>query len=320
MKLRFSILLSAAVLLLSGCVALVETRVNMHRNKTFLECDYKGIIEEKVEYAEGLHYDLFLPQDLRSPKARKLMLYVHGGSWTGGSRDEGGNWCRHYAYMGYTAATMDYSLQKGGKKPSIDRMIDDMHACVAHIVKKLSAWDVTLDKMGLHGFSAGATLVMLYGYREAATSELPVSFMIQMSGPVTFEPDAWKSEVHRYVDYVLGLDGSSKGDAKFLARMSGQLVTPAMVEYGSHKAVWESISPICHIKAESAPLLMAYGETDGVVPRSHKRMLMEALDSAGAAYDYVGYPESGHAPIYDPECQKRFIALADEYCSKYFSH
>ena len=319
MKLRFSILLSAVVLLLSGCVALVETRVNMHRNKTFLECDYKGIIEEKVEYAEGLHYDLFLPQDLRSPHARKLMLYVHGGSWTGGSRNEGENWCRHYAYMGYTAATMDYSLQKGGKKPSIDRMEADMHACISHIVKKLSNWDVELDEMGLQGFSAGATLVMLYGYREAGKSELPVRFVIQMSGPVTFEPNAWKSEVHRFVDYVLGLDGTPKGDAAFVSRMSGKEVTAAMVENGQAKPVWEAISPVCQITSAAVPLLLAYGETDGVVPRNHKRMLMEALDSAGAPYDYVAYPESGHAPIYDPECQKRFIALADEYCSKYFN-
>lgn len=319
MKPRIFIFSFAALLLLSGCVALVETRVNMHHNTALLKCDYKGVIEEKIEYSDGLHYDLFLPKDLRSTKARKLILYVHGGSWTGGSRDEGENWCRHYASLGYTAATMDYSLQKGGKKPSIDHMVADMHSCIAHIVNKVSSWDVELDEMALQGFSAGATLIMLYGYREAGKSELPVSFLIQMSGPVTFEPDAWKSEVHRYVDYILGLDGSPKGDAAFVARMSGKEVTAAMVENGQARPIWEAISPVCHVTSAAVPLLLAYGETDGVVPRNHKRMLMEALDSAGAPYDYVAYPESGHAPIYDPDCQKRFIALADEYCSKYFN-
>ena len=307
-----------ASLLLSSCVALVESRVNMHRNKALLESDYKGVIEEKVEYAKDLHYDLFLPQDLHSPKAQNLILYVHGGSWNSGSRDEGENWCRHYASLGYTAASMDYSLQKGGKNPSIDRMIFDMHSCIAHIAARMASWDVELEGMALQGFSAGATLIMLYGYREAEKWEIPVNFMIQMSGPVTFDPDAWKNDVHPFVDIVLGLDGSLKGDAAFISKMSGKTVSQGMVKSGSAKEIWQAISPVCHVTSTAPPLVMAYGETDGVVPRNHKTMLMSALDSVGARYDYVGYPNSGHAPIYDPDCQKHFIVLIDEYCERYF--
>ncbi|MBO4768109.1 MAG: alpha/beta hydrolase [Bacteroidales bacterium] len=318
MKKLLSLLIAS--LILSSCVALVESRVNMHRFKSLLDSDYKGVLVEKVEYLDGLYYDLFLPQDLRSPKAGKLMLYVHGGSWNSGSREEGERWCRHFASMGYTAASMDYSLQKGRKTPSIDRMIEDIHSCVAHIAGKVPEWDVELEEMALCGFSAGATLIMLYGYREAEKWELPVSFMIQMSGPVTFDPDAWKSEVHHWVDIVLGLDGSPEGDAAFVAKMSGMSVSAAMVESGSAREIWEAISPVCQVTATAPPLLMAYGETDGVVPRLHKTLLMAALDSVGVHYDYVGYPNSGHTPVFDPDCHKRFIELADQYCEAYFGN
>lgn len=311
-------ILALASLLLSGCVALVESRVNMHRFRDQLDSDYKGVIVEGVEYSDGLCYDLFIPQDLKSGKARKLILYVHGGSWTGGSRDEGELWCRHFADLGYTAATMDYSLQKGKATPSIDDMIADMHSCLASIIDTAAARDVVLEEMGLHGFSAGATLAMLFGFREASRSELLVRFIIQMAGPVTFEPDTWKSEVHRYVDRVLHLDGSPKGDAAFVARMSGKEVTASMIEDGSAKPIWEAISPVSQVRPGSVPVLMAYGETDGVVPRSHKRLLIAALEEAGVNYDYIGYPNSGHTPIYDPECHERFISMADEYCLRYF--
>lgn len=311
-------ILAFASLLLSGCVALVESRVNMHRFRDQLDSDYKGVIVEGVEYSDGLCYDLFIPQDLKSGKARKLILYVHGGSWTGGSRDEGERWCRHFADLGYTAATMDYSLQKGKATPSIDDMIADMHSCLASIIDTVAARDVVLEEMGLHGFSAGATLAMLFGFREAGRSELPVRFIIQMAGPVTFEPDTWKSEVHRYVDRVLHLDGSPKGDAAFVARMSGKEVTASMIEDGSAKPIWEAISPVSQVRPGAVPVLMAYGETDGVVPRSHKRLLIAALEEAGVHYDYIGYPNSGHTPIYDPECHERFISMADDYCLCYF--
>lgn len=308
-------LLILLVPVLSGCVAFVESQEKMAETLSLLDVEYKGTVHKDISYADGLAFDLYLPENLGNPSSGTLFFFVHGGSWTSGAKEDGERWCCYFAALGYTAASLNYSLQTKKATPSIDHMIEEIHQCLSKVVSVSTDYGVTLNEMVLNGYSAGGCLALLYGYREMP--ELPVRFIATQSAPVSFNPSAWEDGAHWLVNVITGVDGSDKGAAAWLSKMSGEDVTDGMIADGSARPVWERISPIDQLKAGAPPTLIAYGQTDGVVPRGHKDMLIEKLKETATPYEYVLFPHSGHALAFDSDCQKSFLERIAYFCDLY---
>ena len=71
-----------------------------------------------------LDLDLFLPAKT-SGKKLPLLLYVHGGGFSGGERQSGHSLCRYLAQNGYASATITYTLYAKGKKFSCDGILSE---------------------------------------------------------------------------------------------------------------------------------------------------------------------------------------------------
>ncbi len=76
----------------------------------------EGITEQKgIEYGKG--GDLALLLDLYLPKAHAKpvpgLIFIHGGAWSGGSREMYRYYTTRYAARGYVAATISYRLSGG---------------------------------------------------------------------------------------------------------------------------------------------------------------------------------------------------------------
>jgi hypothetical protein len=69
-----------------------------------------------------LDLDLFLPENISSEKL-PLVIFVHGGGFSGGSRDGGFAFC--LAQNGYAAATISYTLYMKNKKFSCDGILPE---------------------------------------------------------------------------------------------------------------------------------------------------------------------------------------------------
>ncbi len=65
-----------------------------------------------VEYGKGgktpLLLDLFQPKEIKRPVPG--LIFVHGGSWSHGTRKVYDFYCEHFAKHGYVAATIEYRL------------------------------------------------------------------------------------------------------------------------------------------------------------------------------------------------------------------
>ena len=81
---------------------------------------------------------------------------------------------------------------------------------------------------------------------------------------------------------------------------------------------WKVISPAGIVTAESPPTLMGYGLIDHLVPQNQKDILMEAMDRAGAVYDYIPFPNSNHGMYNDLDKLQEFIDMSLQYCETYF--
>ena len=80
-----------------------------------------GAVCGKLPYKNdnGHKYDLYIPAGLQSEEDQYLILFIHGGSFNSGAKEDGDAWCKFYATKGYITATADYTLQTHGLDASI---------------------------------------------------------------------------------------------------------------------------------------------------------------------------------------------------------
>ena len=253
-----------------------------------------GTIYRDLSY--GNHaYDLYIPAGLDTSEDQYLILFIHGGSFNSGSKEDGDAWCKFYASKGYIAATVDYTLQNHGRTATIDLMIEEMEDAVNSIKEKSASLGYHIAAMASSGVSAGGTLAMNLAYK--GRSSIPVRFVFQLAAPTWFDPADWG--LLKKVDKLVT-------DEEFISMMSAC-------------GDWKTISPAWIVQSGSVPTLMGYGLIDHCVPLDQKHILMEAMDAVGEEYDYIPFPHSNHGMYNDLDKMQEFIDMSLLYCERFFS-
>ena len=153
------------------------------------DCDYETYIYHEGDSAT-LEMDLFLPDStgLDSP----LVIYLHGGGFSGGDRGRGHSFCRFLAGNGIATATISYSLSMKGKSFSCDGILMEKVKAIhlaAHQARIATNWflenagvfEIDISKIFLSGSSAGAEAVLMAGFMgsyhdESFNDPLPSGF------------------------------------------------------------------------------------------------------------------------------------------------
>ena len=125
---------------------------------------------------EELKLDLFDPID-NQDKVRPVILYVHGGGFSGGERDHPvhEDFLRHFAHKGYVTATMSYTLQRKGKSFSCDveagikietflKTARDINRATAFLIRNKERFSINPSNIVIVGSSAGAEAVLPAAY------------------------------------------------------------------------------------------------------------------------------------------------------------
>lgn len=289
--------------------------VSIPTNKYYkpLEVDWNdksGEVVKDFQFGdwEGTGYDLYIPAELNKEKQTSLILFIHGGGFTAGDKSEEDKWCKFYATKGYIVATVNYTLQTDKTKSNLNLMDEQILACVTAVKSECAKRNMDIKQMALSGQSAGGCLAMLYAYKNADISPIPVKFVFQQSGPTTFEPTEWGAANDDY-----------KTHAEFATNMTGKTVTVDMAKDGSYKAIIDEISPSAYVNATTVPTICGYGPKDKIVPVGQKTVLFEQFDKFGVTYKYLNFANSGHGLLSDPDMQEEFVKLSLEYCAQYFN-
>ena len=268
--------------------------------KTYSNLEYENNCSHK--------YDLYIPNGLDVNKNQSLILYIHGGSFNSGSKEDGAAWCKYYATKGYIAATLDYSLQTKQKDASLLIMDKEIDNCVNAIYGKCKSLGYEVTGMATCGVSAGGTLAMNYAFIEK-DFKIPVRFVFQLAAPADFEPSDWD---------ILKKTNKWKTDAEFATNMTGTEITTEMINSGEYTQYINKISPARLVSDKTPPVLCGYGLRDHLVPSHLKFKLTEAFDKYGIQYDYIAFPKSNHGMYSDLDIMQKFIDKSLEYCVRYF--
>ena len=121
-----------------------------------------GEIYSNLDYENdnGNQYDLYIPSGLDKLENQYLILFIHGGSFNSGSKEDGESWCKYYATKWYITASVDYTLQNQGKDASIYLMNEEIENAVTAIKQKTEELGYHIAGMAPCGVSAGGTLAM----------------------------------------------------------------------------------------------------------------------------------------------------------------
>lgn len=158
-----------------------------------------------VKNGEQLKIDVYTPFE-DNEESRPVILYVHGGGFSGGSRngDDIVNFCKRLAGHGYVTASMSYRLTREGEPtgfgcdcPAEDKLrtfqsaVEDIQDATFFLIQNREHFGIDPYKIILAGSSAGAEAALLAAYTPPNCFDLesgPVSYagVISMAGAIPY--------------------------------------------------------------------------------------------------------------------------------------
>ena len=200
-----------------------------------------------------------------------LVLFVHGGGWKRGSKDNAsGAWkAPHYTGAGYAYAAINYRLVPAAK---VEDQAADIAAALRYLIDHAAALGIDPTRIVLMGHSAGAHLVALVGTDERYLNGAGLSFA-NLKGVIPIDGAAY--DVPRQI-----MDG-------------GNFMRDTYVEaFGTEPKRQRALSPTFQAARPNAPgfLLIHVQRKDGIAQNEE---LEAALRKAGTAVTRQSFPGDG---------------------------
>lgn len=271
-----------------------------------------GRVCKDISYGEGdaNTFDLYLPAD-NTKESYGLVVYLHAGGFTSGDKSDDSEMLKWLCSKGYVAAGINYTLfGETHPEASVYSQSQEIKASIPVVAAQAGELGYPLDRMAIAGGSAGGCLALIYAYRDAADSPLPVKMVFEAVGPSSFYPEDWTP---------YGLDKNPEAAAGLFSVMSGTPITTDMLGTPDYDEAVRDISAFLWIDENSVPTVCAYGAYDKICPFATSRHLVRALEENGVPHDYIEFPHSGHGLQNDNDCSARYVEKIEEYLALYMA-
>ena len=273
--------------------------------------DSVGTVYTDIPYGEGEanKFDLYVPAD-DTKETYGLVVYLHAGGFTTGDKSDDAQMLKLLCSKGYVAAGINYTLRTEENDASVYSQSIEIKEAMPFVVEEAEKLGYKVDRMAVAGGSAGGTLALLYAYRDADTSPVPVKMVFEMVGPASFHHEDWTT---------YGLDQSPEAAAALFSVMSGNEITTEMIEANDYADEVKGISADMWVNENSVPTLIGYGKYDRICPFETVKHLVKALEENNVPHDYIEFPHSGHGLQNDNKQYKLYTNKLNEYLDKYLA-
>jgi acetyl esterase/lipase len=215
-------------------------------------------IPNLVYGSSGQMLDLFVPTQ---PAKHTALLFIHGGGFKQGSKDDMALYAYLYAQGGLVSATMDYRLTSAHY--SFPSQVDDVVDAINWMKRQAPAYGFDARKVILIGYSAGGNLALMAGLKQNSG----VAAIASAAGPTDI---ASLIATATMPQLVIDMNAYLNGQPAALA------------------------SPINSVRPGNPPVLLFHGDRDNFVPIAQSQtMLQKLLDNHVGASLHV-LPNAGH--------------------------
>jgi acetyl esterase/lipase len=231
-----------------------------------------------LEYArpdgKPLRLDLFVPP---SDRPLPLIIWVHGGGWTEGSKDDDVE-ALPLAWHGFAVASVDYRLTDQAVFPA---QLHDVKAAVRFLRANAGRFGLDPNRFGAWGESAGGHLAALlgttsvHGELEGNEGVTGVSSRVQAVFDWYGPTDLLQRPAQTSPG---GYDPNAPGstDSRLLGGPASR---------NPEKA--RQANPITYVTRGVPPFLIVHGDADSLVPIGQSRLLVQALKRVDTPVQFI---------------------------------
>jgi acetyl esterase/lipase len=233
--------------------------------------------------------DLYLPEPPPAGARSPALVWIHGGGWHGGTKNEARakNVCTALAAAGYVAVSIDYRLGPGAWPTNLH----DCKNAVRFLRSHADRYRIDPNRIAVAGGSAGGHLALMValtagqpGFEpEGAATPYPgissaVRCVINLYGPTNI--------LTRRETDKQGNPGAVRPVPETTLQIFGA-ASPA-------SPVLRLASPIAHVARSSVPILTLHGKADATVDYLQAEELDRVARERGATHELLRLEGVGH--------------------------
>lgn len=247
--------------------------------ETILNLSYSDNHERNV-------VDLFLPDQ---PNGCGLFC-IHGGGWSGGSKEQWRSVAQHFCELGFCTASTNYRLSGQAHHPA---QMDDVRQAYSFFQAELKSRNLEVDKVAAMGSSAGGHLAAMLGTDRENAPQAVVCYC-----PVTSICEDLL-QIGTLKDCYLQFMGKPEEDAA---------------------SEYKEASPVLRIQGGEPPFLFIHGDADETVPLVQSTEMAARLINAGGHAEVEVLPGVGHGFGYGvvSDSQKMSVARMEGFLREQF--
>lgn len=231
-----------------------------------------------------------------------LILFVHGGGWKRGSKDDatGAAKVDHYTGLGYAFASINYRRVPDAR---VEQQAQDVADAIAYLRGKAGALGFDPDRIVLMGHSAGAHLVALVGTD------------MRYFAKAGLKPDAVKG--------IIPLDGAAYDVGRQMAQGGRIMAGTYEQAFGTDPARQKALSPTLQAAKPNAPafLILHVDRVDGTAQSEGLAAALKAAGTPAEVHALEGRGLRGHMQINrsmgDPDYAG--TAIVDDWLKRIFA-
>lgn len=273
-RLLLCVLASASLV---SCSSAVQTDVrSVHDYKTDALPPDVEVVKD-IEYGKAgdasLRLNIIRPEQAEKPLP--VIIFLHGGGWCSGNKDDSTGLMAGFAQLGYVCASVEYRFFDVAVFPA---QIEDCKNAVRFLRANATVYGIDPDHIGAWGDSAGGHLAALL----AASGDIA-----ELEGQGGWQEHS--SRVQAAVDWYgpVGLSEMNLSQDDIYSKLLG--TTPQ-----ENRELARLSDPMSLISSDDPPILIMHGDRDNVVPIILSTQYAEKLRQGGVDVTMETVKGAGH--------------------------
>ncbi len=216
--------------------------------------------------------DIYLPAR-RDTANTKVILFIHGGSWSSGDKNEFNDAISFIRteLPDYAIFNVNYRFAKNDST-RFPVQLYDIQSSINFIAGKVDEYKINVNKVGLVGASAGAHLALLQAYKNNKSGKIKA--VVDLFGPTSLTDLYYNHPIPAQARPVL---------VNFLG------TTPSV-----HPDVYMQASPANFVNPQTVPTCILHGNDDIVVPIAQSNALRAKLEANNIKVEMTVFTKEGH--------------------------